>query len=122
MTKPTAGKWEAKPDTVAFCSWEVSNKGVALGTCWFDPVYPEKARANAELIVSLQNAAVDINPSNPMAVAKALPFIVQALAEILANMKDKMKQGQPRITGNLLRWASAGEIALAELGKEETNG
>ena len=57
-----------------------------------------EAEANAVLIVAAVNACFQINPENPMAVAEALPGLVEAAKEALRQLEaffDKAYCGDP---------------------------
>lgn len=48
----------------------------------------DRARANAQLIVAARNACMEINPENPIAVAEALPELLEALRRSLNFMNS----------------------------------
>ena len=91
MKKPTPG-WKILRDSQGKV-WAIGSEAglIALMT-------GENIEANADLIVALYNAAYQINPDNPMAVAEALPELVKATKEALRQLEaffDKAYRGDP---------------------------
>ncbi len=84
MNKPTPGPWvyercgfqdNQNPDGQDF---RIRGHESIIGRIWWGSIVPEKAESNAVLIIAAVNACFAINPDNPLAVAKALPELVDA--------------------------------------------
>lgn len=75
-TKATLGKWQIVYDREEDYYYIVSDLKRAY-ICGVD------VEADANLIVALQNAAIEINPSNPLAAAKGYKEVVEALRGLM---------------------------------------
>lgn len=76
MAQDKAERWEVTKPTIATYieHWWITNKlGVLICEC--------RNRETADLIVTLHNAALDINPSNPMAVAENMGRLVKLIKD-----------------------------------------
>jgi len=84
-TKHAPGPWRAfETEDTRGKGWGVNGAG-GLGVTSCHGTY---AKANAALIVAAVNACFAINPDNPLAVAEALPKLVEALRESLSRLDD----------------------------------
>jgi len=107
MNKPTPGPWilmgcdveDENKDTITFCC--------GTGTS-------EDDEANAALVVAAVNACFKVNPDNPLAVAEALPELVEACRNI-AKLFDEAKEQGYSISAASNSWADALGAALAKI-------
>ena len=94
MNKPTPGPWMINSKAIAWqrddrgrLYWDFPIQIGTLGTC-VRAETAEEAEANAALIVAAVNACFAINPSNPLAVAEALPELVKACRGLTSQSKE----------------------------------
>jgi len=91
MSEYTKGKWEAshpQDNHAAFTSTLNLGKEILMSVTWGNTIPEGEQRANAELICSLHNAAVSINPSNPSAVAEGMEGLLIICGDIKAAETD----------------------------------
>jgi len=78
MNKPTPGKWKRSYEIIE------DEEGKTLAICSGHDTSLEQDEANANFVLTAHEACFAVNPSNPLAVAEALPEIVESLRRILA--------------------------------------
>jgi len=89
MNKPTLGPWKTNAPggfIIRSIKSELARVGYSIGGfsqgAMSNAPGLSEAQANAALIVAAVNACFAINPSSPLAVAEALPELVEALETI----------------------------------------
>lgn len=110
MNKPTSGPWNAQGHGL------YKNEDIiGVITAPLEAKMAE-GKANARLIVAAVNACFTINPSNPLAVAEAMPELVGAAKGLLAFIHEKFpKDFEPGGNGYLCPHHRAIAAALAKL-------
>jgi len=116
MNKPTPGPWTMGPRDAAMLSIRILDaprmmlaaEAHGAGGSW------KEVGANAALIVAAVNACFKVNPDNPLAVAEALPELVEACRNI-AKLFDEAKEQGYSISAASNSWADALGAALAKL-------
>ena len=89
---PTPGPWDILDDLLVYRHWRYSGWPhfgqivvARLDSCW--PQGPER-RANLELIATAVNACFTLAPKSPIAAARALPALVNAVEDFLEHGED----------------------------------
>jgi len=100
MNKPTPGKWIARcMGSEGYLVWmdgPISKEHRSLNPVASCTAMPfETSKANAALIVAAVNACFKVNPSNPLAVAEALPTLVDAARKALTTLDGLVPTDTP---------------------------
>lgn len=120
-----SGKWQHSGDSYSDVIEVWSSKADGTKLFLLADVYADEdgdtgehdarhAHARADLIVAACNACQAINPANPIAVAEAMPAIVEALRQLLVEA-DPAQEGYDTLTLTTLDEARA---ALAQFERE----
>lgn len=112
MNKPTPGPWAV-------------GCGLRIQACDVGPMFEptthgthKQMNANAALIVAAVNACFAVSPENPLAVAEALPEVVEALRGLVSEFDNNnalaaaYDDGMDEDTAEMLK----ARVALAALG------
>ena len=78
MNKPTPGKWKRSYEIIE------DEEGKTLAICSGHDTSLDQDEANANFVLTAHEACFAVNPDNPLAVAEALPELVEACRELIA--------------------------------------
>ena len=106
MNKPTPGKWKRS------CEIIEDEEGKTLAICSGHDTSLEQDEANANFVLTAHEACFAVNPSNPLAVAEALPELVAAAKELM----EKFTEAKERGYSMSARQGEALYAALAKVG------
>ncbi len=87
----TRGRWTSshpQDSHTALVSQSLTNPKVIAGVVWGAEVTEDEQRANADLIVTAVNQCIELNPSNPLAVAQNIGEMVKAIKTSIAELND----------------------------------
>jgi len=100
--KPTPGLWEVNAPggfIIRSIKSELARVGYSIGGfsqgAMSNAPDLSEAAANAALIVAAVNACFKVNPSNPLAVAEALPTLVDAARKALTTLDGLVPTDTP---------------------------
>jgi len=121
MNKPTKGPWKRAGREPERHAVRIVNKdgmlvaeARAAGGPWFE------ADGNALLIIAAVNSCFQINPDNPLAVAEALPELVEAARDLWLKTAlipvDWKNPEAKELSANAVQSMDAVHAALAKIG------
>jgi len=100
-TKPTPGPWRFKGRTLTVPHLAVYGPPHLVDGGDYAPICEPHYEADARLIVAAVNACFQVNPDNPLAVAEALPELVEA-ARTSVDIADVYPRSTRHALGNAL--------------------